>query len=320
MRSSLRLQSLLCLAAQVLLATALHAEEPRSAPRAPELEAENQRLLELEAQLLSQLKRGAERQPTPPAPPASPSAAPTVTPEFVAREAAVAPTEAQQAAAAAGIDHLAALDVNATQTPAASPPPKRRRAPESPKKQSEDEGALMKASIRPERSTAPARHHGLVERDLIPPSPRIPAPSLEAQETQGSPARRPLRQELEEIGASLAELRENDRQIKRLLENLRDEVDELGAGVRISAVRAAAESTTTANEPRAGTKTMIATVVNEPAVLRSAPSRGATRIMSLARGTRLQVELHRGSWYRVVSPNGFRAWLPADVLIVNPLP
>jgi hypothetical protein len=58
----------------------------------------------------------------------------------------------------------------------------------------------------------------------------------------------------------------------------------------------------------------VATVVVDKANLRTGPGSEHSPLMSVTQGTRLLVELRRGEWYRVISPNGTRAWVSADVV------
>ncbi len=102
------------------------------------------------------------------------------------------------------------------------------------------------------------------------------------------------------LEASIDELEEENRRMKQHLEKLGAEE-----------VRWEGEPQSLPQQPNVWT----VTVVQEPAVLRSSPSRNAGRLMNISAGSRLPVELRRGSWYRVVAGNGVRAWLPEDVTI-----
>lgn len=67
-------------------------------------------------------------------------------------------------------------------------------------------------------------------------------------------------------------------------------------------------------ESQPGEEMPVATVVVEKANLRTGPGNEHSPLMSVTRGTRLLVEIRRGGWYRVISPNGTRAWVSADVV------
>jgi septal ring factor EnvC (AmiA/AmiB activator) len=61
-------------------------------------------------------------------------------------------------------------------------------------------------------------------------------------------------------------------------------------------------------------ESLIATVIAPKANLRSGPGTNNAPIMQVSKGTRLLVETRQGSWYRVVSPTGSRAWIFGDVI------
>ena len=119
--------------------------------------------------------------------------------------------------------------------------------------------------------------------------------------------------ELARLDASLQKLHEEDLEIKRMLESLTREVRDTRGTPRLQAFERPAPQLEAPLRPKSG---LIALVVEEPAVLRSGPSRNSARIMSVNRGTRMAVTLHQGQWYQVVAPGGFEAWLPGDVLNV----
>ena len=56
------------------------------------------------------------------------------------------------------------------------------------------------------------------------------------------------------------------------------------------------------------------TVTAEKANLRSGPGLNNSPLMTVPRGTRLVVERREGDWYRVVTPNGSRAWVTGAVV------
>ena len=304
MRAS-SLKFALCI--QVLAAFTAQAQGP------DDLAAQNSRLLKLEAELLAQLRRG-------PQPEAAATPASSPSPADTSLERSAEPVETPQAAVAAtGVDHLAELQVNTTPEPKAAAERK-----DTPDQNQRPEEPVVRAALRTEpRGGGPAAEpldSGVIQGGAIAAPDEFPGP-FEPSPRTPKRGKRLVLEELSRLDASLEELRNNDRQIKRMLEDLRCDVEAIAADVRVDRqgelVHAAAPDL---EAPAARSGALIATVVNEPAVLRSAPSRGATRIMSVPRGTRLPVEMHRGSWYRVVTPNGFRAWLPADVLIANSLP
>lgn len=63
-----------------------------------------------------------------------------------------------------------------------------------------------------------------------------------------------------------------------------------------------------------GSDVVIVQVTVPKAVLRSGPGVENSAVMTVTKGSRLTVEERRGSWYRVVSPNGGRAFISSDVV------
>ncbi|MGI6681234.1 MAG: SH3 domain-containing protein [Bdellovibrionota bacterium] len=60
-------------------------------------------------------------------------------------------------------------------------------------------------------------------------------------------------------------------------------------------------------------------VVNvSKANLRAGPSLRDSPLLEVSKGTRLVVETRQGSWYRVIAPNGKRAWVSSDVVDFGP--
>ena len=60
-------------------------------------------------------------------------------------------------------------------------------------------------------------------------------------------------------------------------------------------------------------------VVNvNKANLRAGPSLKDSPLLEVSKGTRLVVETRQGSWYRVMAPNGKRAWVSSDVVDFGP--
>jgi len=64
----------------------------------------------------------------------------------------------------------------------------------------------------------------------------------------------------------------------------------------------------------------VATVTVEKAHLRTGPSKDNSPLMTVLRGTRLAIETRKGSWYRVISPTGVRAWISSDVVSFGSTP
>jgi hypothetical protein len=58
----------------------------------------------------------------------------------------------------------------------------------------------------------------------------------------------------------------------------------------------------------------ILTVVVGKANLRAGPGLQHSPIMTVSRGTRLTVEKRLGTWYRILAPNGTRAWISGEVV------
>jgi Bacterial SH3 domain len=61
----------------------------------------------------------------------------------------------------------------------------------------------------------------------------------------------------------------------------------------------------------------IATVTAIQVNLRAAPQRGSGIIATVPQGTRLIVEKQNGSWYRIISPTGLRAWVQSSVVSLS---
>jgi hypothetical protein len=61
----------------------------------------------------------------------------------------------------------------------------------------------------------------------------------------------------------------------------------------------------------------IATVVADKVNLRTGPGRDNSPLMSVSKGTRLAVETRVGDWFRVIAPNGTRAWIESEVVVIN---
>ncbi|RMG40696.1 MAG: SH3 domain-containing protein [Candidatus Dadabacteria bacterium] len=64
----------------------------------------------------------------------------------------------------------------------------------------------------------------------------------------------------------------------------------------------------------------IATIYDQWADLRTGPRRDDTVLFSLPRGTPLKVEFRMADWYRVITPDGIRAWVKGDALRFGPTP
>ncbi|MCB0311198.1 MAG: SH3 domain-containing protein [Bdellovibrionales bacterium] len=62
------------------------------------------------------------------------------------------------------------------------------------------------------------------------------------------------------------------------------------------------------------TDMLIATVTVDKANLRSGPGVNHSPLMTVANKTRLAVEHRSGDWYRVITPNGTRAWISSSVV------
>lgn len=62
----------------------------------------------------------------------------------------------------------------------------------------------------------------------------------------------------------------------------------------------------------------VAIVVVNKANLRAGPSFKDSPLLEVSKGTRLVVETRQGSWYRVMAPNGKRAWVSSDVVNFGP--
>lgn len=58
----------------------------------------------------------------------------------------------------------------------------------------------------------------------------------------------------------------------------------------------------------------VATVIAEKAHLRTAPGEENSPLMTVSQGTRLAVETRQGSWLRVLTPTGSRAWISSSVV------
>ena len=62
----------------------------------------------------------------------------------------------------------------------------------------------------------------------------------------------------------------------------------------------------------------IAVVIVNKANLRAGPSLKDSPLLEVSKGTRLVVETRQGAWYRVMAPNGKRAWVSSDVVNFGP--
>ena len=58
----------------------------------------------------------------------------------------------------------------------------------------------------------------------------------------------------------------------------------------------------------------VAEVAVKKAYLRSGPGPDNAPLMSVAQGARLVIETRQGEWYRVISPQGSRAWIHSSVI------
>lgn len=63
----------------------------------------------------------------------------------------------------------------------------------------------------------------------------------------------------------------------------------------------------------------VATVVLQRLALKVSPSNTSSTIMVVEAGTKLPIEGNQGGWYRVVSPSGVRAWVPANGVTLGKL-
>jgi hypothetical protein len=70
---------------------------------------------------------------------------------------------------------------------------------------------------------------------------------------------------------------------------------------------------TTTTQP-ARSDMLVGTVTADKAFLRSGAGKENSPLMSVSRGTRLVIETRQGSWYRVITPNGTRAWVSSEVI------
>lgn len=66
--------------------------------------------------------------------------------------------------------------------------------------------------------------------------------------------------------------------------------------------------------PRVARDLPIATVMALKAELRSEPQESASILSTVSQGTRLAIETRSGGWYRVIAPNGVRAWVSSQVI------
>lgn len=66
-----------------------------------------------------------------------------------------------------------------------------------------------------------------------------------------------------------------------------------------------------------GASLAIATVIRPMAILYSGPSEVSSKLQEAPSGTILTVEGSQGGWYRVITPEGVRAWVPASSIAVR---
>jgi len=72
--------------------------------------------------------------------------------------------------------------------------------------------------------------------------------------------------------------------------------------------------------PQPASDVPVAQVTASKAYLRSGPSKDSAPLMSVAKGARLVVETRRGEWYRVITPQGTRAWVNTEVIAFGATP
>ncbi len=58
----------------------------------------------------------------------------------------------------------------------------------------------------------------------------------------------------------------------------------------------------------------IVTVTADKVHLRTGPGKENSPLMAVTKGMRLAVETRNGDWFRVMTPNGARAWISSDVV------
>ena len=89
----------------------------------------------------------------------------------------------------------------------------------------------------------------------------------------------------------------------------------LAPAVTESRARLSAPPVTVRPEPpQPAADVPVAQVIVSKAYLRSGPSKDSAPLMSVAKGARLVVETRRGEWYRVITPQGTRAWVNTEVI------
>ena len=95
----------------------------------------------------------------------------------------------------------------------------------------------------------------------------------------------------------------------------------LAPAVTESRARLSAPPATVRPEPpQPASDVPVAQVIVSKAYLRSGPSKDSAPLMSVAKGARLVVETRRGEWYRVITPQGTRAWVNTEVIAFGATP
>ncbi len=290
-RLSAVLSFLSCLALSAPLAFAAGPQRLQMDPK--EAEAANEALLQAEAELLQKLDKATPA----PTPAVKKQSKPQAKSEPKASLAAPAEKKVEQRAVAASQDKTRQQAAEQTNTAKAAGPAKTA---------GKDEKPALKTAAAPKGASA----------------------SLNLQR-ENAVLRTELAQKEEQIKTLISRLR----QMRDSLMVAETEVERLNGIIEKSDQRASARNSyptgynaVPAREPerdpllsheqrqKASDDMPIATVIVDKANLRAGPGPENSPIMSIGKGTRLAIETRSGSWFRVVAPNGERAWISEDVI------
>ena len=169
----------------------------------------------------------------------------------------------------------------------------------------------------------------LKNKTVIQPEPTV---KIETEEVINIKKQKPaikVMKKQEDSSTELVALRSEVGDLKQDLLRAETEVERLSAILEAYNQRELGITPTTVKKPAAvsakkvslapakKTKTAdlpILKVTVEKANLRAGPSQKDSPMMTVAGGSRLVMEKRQGEWYRVIAPNGFRAWISSSVV------
>ena len=86
----------------------------------------------------------------------------------------------------------------------------------------------------------------------------------------------------------------------------------MGGAARTSQPATVVRERVIIKEGKAAEDLPVVVVTSDKANLRTGPGQDNSSLMAVTKGNRLVVETKQGSWFRVFTPNGVRAWISAD--------